>query len=56
MGPPMYVQSVVGQNVDMWCMTVSSNKHTPWYSIYDIHQFLHVSTPRCHAQGVITKV
>ena len=38
-------------------ISTSSNKCYPLYTIYDKHQLVHVSTPRCHLQGVvITKV
>jgi len=56
MGPRMHMRSVVGQNIIIWRMIVSSNNCTPWYSIYDIHQLLHESTARCHAQEVVTKM
>ena len=39
----------------LW-VNISSNKCTPWESICDVCQLLHVSTPRVYPQGVITKV
>ena len=34
-------------------INMSSDKLRPCLINYDIHQFLHVSAPRCHPQGVI---